>query len=326
MSKRKFKVAIGLPVYNGERYLAQTLENMLLQSFPDFEIIISDNASTDRTAEICRHYAARDDRVRYVRQAENIGATPNFNAVFRLSDSTYFKWAAVDDLCDRDFLKKAVAILDAESDVVWCHSRSSHIDENGDLLDDPALLDVSYAERGQATASDRFDAVLLGQGGCLDSYALIRSEAIRRTPLYLPGYGSEKVFIAELALLGRYAEIPETLFFSRIVVEGSGNLASAAEQQAFSDPNRPYAAYLARFIFLGGYLGAVWRSAPDWRERIKCWIVIVRWLAQFSKWRSVLTRMVRGQGVGGGNVSRLERRQAAIGGHSGLHQQGGSGR
>lgn len=325
MSKRKIKVAIGMPVYNGERFLAKTLDNLLGQSFADFEIIISDNASTDRTGEICRQYAAKDERVRYVRQSENLGAISNFNAVFQLSDSEYFKWAAVDDVCDVSFLERAVAILDSDPDVVWCHARSSHIDANGEFLDDPDLLDVSYIERAAPAASARFKAVLLGSGGCLDSYALMRSHAIRRTPLYLPGYGSEKVFIAELALLGRYAEIPETLFFARVVAEGSGNIATATEQQVFADPGKPYAAYFARFIFLAGYLSAIWRSAPSWSERVKCWFVVLRWLMQVSKWLTVLTSTVMGRGVGGGNVDRLRKHETGSRNPDLQHNTGTSG-
>src|SRR5689334_4004766 len=86
-------VAIGLPCYNSEKYLAQSIESLLAQTFKDFVLIISDNASTDGTADICKKYAAQDSRVRYFRNPTNIGMMPNFNRVFALSDSKYFKWA-----------------------------------------------------------------------------------------------------------------------------------------------------------------------------------------------------------------------------------------
>ena len=305
MSMVKKKVTIGLPVYNGEKFIANTLEALLGQSYGKFELIISDNASTDKTEQICREFASRDSRIRYVRQPKNLGAVPNFNCVFEISDSHYFKWAAADDICDPTYLEKAVLILDTHPEVVWCHSRSSHIDVNGQLLDDLECLDVSYSDREAATASQRFQAVLLGKNGCLDSYGLIRSEDIRKTPLYLPYYGPEKVFIAELALLGSYKEIPETLFFARVIAEGSGNLQTAGEQQAFIDTQNNEPASLIRLQFLFGYFRAIQRSAPSWSERAKCRFVVLKWVLQISKWRRVLLTAIRGQGVGGGTSSDL---------------------
>lgn len=300
------KVAIGLPVFNGERYLAETLNCLLGQSYSDFDLIISDNASQDRTEEICRAYAARDPRIRYFRQPENLGAVPNFNRVFELSDSTYFKWAAVDDICDPTFLEKAVETLDRNPEAVWCHSRSSHIDHAGRALKEPGSQNVSYHEREQASAGGRFRAVLLDDRGCLDSYGLIRSEAIRRTPLFLPLYGPEKVFIAELALMGPYREIPETLFYVRVIPEGSGNVTSAAEQQAFADGGKSRRPPFTRLRFLFGYIAAIKRSSPDNRETLIALQALCRWIFQVSKWRGLLIKTLRGEGVGGGNVERLK--------------------
>src|SRR5919112_5909956 len=100
------RVTIGLPVYNGERFLEQALDGLLAQTFTDFELIISDNASTDRTPEICQAYAARDSRIRYVRQPENIGAGPNHNILVPMARGEYFKWASHDDLYDPDLVAK----------------------------------------------------------------------------------------------------------------------------------------------------------------------------------------------------------------------------
>jgi hypothetical protein len=305
LSNRR-KVAIGLPVYNGSRFIEGALTSLLDQSYSDFDLIISDNASTDQTEEICRDFARSDARIRYIRQEKNLGAVPNFNRVFELSDHEYFKWAAVDDFCHPSYLKKAVRVLDAHPEVVWCHARSSHTDEAGQLLDDPASLDVSYVEREASHAHDRFKAVLLGAKGCLDSYGLIRSSAIRKTPLFLPYYGPEKVFIAELALLGQYKEIQETLFFARVVAEGSGNRKTAEEQQKFIATNTP-PFRLTRVNFLLGYLSAIRRSAPSQTDALRCRISVLQWLFQISKWRAVAIKTLRGQGVGAGNVERLNR-------------------
>src|SRR2546425_9420098 len=94
------QVSVGLPVYNGERYLAEALDSLLTQSYEDFELIICDNASTDRTGEIARSYAAKDKRVRYARNDKNLGAGGNFRRGFALASGEYFRWAASDDVCE----------------------------------------------------------------------------------------------------------------------------------------------------------------------------------------------------------------------------------
>ena len=109
------RVSIGLTVFNSERYLDESIQSLLSQTFQDFELIISDNASTDRTKDIALTYAARDHRVRYVRNRMNIGVAGNFNQVFRLSSGEFFKWAAYDDLCAPDFLFRCVEVLDRSS-------------------------------------------------------------------------------------------------------------------------------------------------------------------------------------------------------------------
>jgi glycosyltransferase involved in cell wall biosynthesis len=307
MAQPAQKVEIGLPVYNGEKFLERALAMLLGQSYGEFELIISDNASTDGTEQICRKYADLDPRIRYFRQDQNIGAVANFNWVFENSNCEYFKWAAVDDLCSPTYLEKVVKILDDDPACIWCHSRSSHIDAAGNLLEDADCCDVSYEKRGSPIASKRFEDVVLGKGGCIDSYGLMRSEAIRQTDLFMPLYGAEKIFMAELALIGTYREIPETLFFVRVDDTSSGSLATAEEQQQFVDPNGTAKVRFARLSYLKGYLKAIRRSAPGSIEVAKSTLVILRWLFQISKWKSILEKAIKGQGVGGGNIDRLKR-------------------
>jgi glycosyltransferase involved in cell wall biosynthesis len=123
------KVAIGLPVYNGDNYLAAAIESILAQSYGDFDFLISDNASTDGTEEICRAYAKRDPRIRYVRQAQNVGAAANYNLLVPMTDSPYFKWAAHDDLLAPGCLAACVDVLDSDPTVVLASPASMLIDE-----------------------------------------------------------------------------------------------------------------------------------------------------------------------------------------------------
>ncbi|MBS0016773.1 MAG: glycosyltransferase family 2 protein, partial [Arthrospira sp. SH-MAG29] len=128
------RVSIGLPVYNGENFIQETLDCLLSQTFDDFELIICDNASTDRTEEICRDYAARDKRIRYYRHPENLGAAKNYNRTFELSTAEYFKWAAHDDLYAPEFLERCVEALDTHPSTVLCYPQEYWIDEQGNPL------------------------------------------------------------------------------------------------------------------------------------------------------------------------------------------------
>src|ERR1700683_4254551 len=107
------RLTIGLQVYNGENDLAECLEALLGQTYEDFELLISDNASTDATADICRRYAKRDPRIRYVRQPRNIGLGPNYNFLVDQATGEFFKPAWHDDLYARDLLKRCIQALDA---------------------------------------------------------------------------------------------------------------------------------------------------------------------------------------------------------------------
>src|SRR5680860_1035425 len=131
VTAKPVKVSVGMPVYNGEKYVGAALECLLSQTLTDFELIISDNASTDRTESICRSYAARDSRVRYFRNEQNTGGTANFNRVLELASSEYFKWACHDDLHAPTYLEQCAGILDRNPSFVLCHSKTRHIDSNG---------------------------------------------------------------------------------------------------------------------------------------------------------------------------------------------------
>ena len=118
MSKNNFKVSIGLPVYNGENFLKYALDSLLSQTFRDFEIIISDNASTDNTPKICQEYVLKDKRIRYIRQNNNMGALWNFNFVLKQSNKEYFIWVSSDDKLHPEFLEKNIDILEKNKNVV----------------------------------------------------------------------------------------------------------------------------------------------------------------------------------------------------------------
>src|SRR5690349_21549528 len=149
MNHNKPRVSIGLPVRNGARFLAQAVDSLLAQSYPDFELIISDNASTDETEAICREYAAHDARVRYYRSREDVGLARNYNYLFMRARGEYFKWAAADDVHEPDYVARCVDILEHDSSVVLAYARTKFIDENGVPLADS---DPGFDLRSEAAA------------------------------------------------------------------------------------------------------------------------------------------------------------------------------
>jgi glycosyltransferase involved in cell wall biosynthesis len=312
------RVSLGMPVYNGEEYLEESVGDLLAQTFEDFELVISDNASTDRTEEICRALAARDPRVRYFRETENRGACWNHNRVVQLARGEFFKFAAHDDRHAPTYLERCVEILDAHPDVVWCHSVSTHIDPSGHRLDGPNAGDVGFAAasvhpswrhatRESTRAQERFRAVLLGPGGNKDVFGLIRTEAVRRAAPMIPHYGMDKVLVAELSLLGRYREVPEVLFFGRIHPRGSGALATADQQRRFIAPRDSRRFAFTRLHLLFGHIRSVRRARLSFGERLACYGVLIQYLFQFKKWFPVLGKVLTRSGTGGAYVEPLER-------------------
>lgn len=204
------KLSIGLPVYNGEKFIKASINSILAQTFTDFELIISDNASTDKTEEICRAYAAQDSRIRYYRNDKNIGCSGNFNRVFELSTGEYFKWVAYDDLHAPDFLEKCIAALDQDPSIILCHSQAYFIDEQEKFLQ---TYDIK-CNTNSSKPSQRFHELLI-KHLCYQIYGVIRASALRSIPPMGSYAHADGILLLRLGLLGRFYEIPEYLFFPR---------------------------------------------------------------------------------------------------------------
>jgi hypothetical protein len=314
------QVTIGVPVYNGAKYLAAALDSLLAQTFTDFTVIISDNASTDGTAKIGRRYAERDPRICFERQLTNRGAAWNYNRVMRDCQSPYFKWMAHDDIIAPAYLQQCVATLEASPEVAWCQTHVQLIDADGELVrgninawnnPNAPMTDVHSVQsfdpggrrgdRSAADASVRFAAVLLGAAWCLDGYGLLRTDALHQTRGYLPTYGTEKILVGELSLLGRYAEVPLPLQMIRVHHEASGGLASTAEQQAYMGARASNRWLHPRLQLLCDQWTSVRRASLPRGQRLRCYCVVARYLLQVGKWRNVLRSFARGSGTGGAN-------------------------
>lgn len=203
------RVSIGLPVFNGENFLERAMDSILAQTFEDMEVILCDNASTDRTQELCQDYASKDSRVEFHASERNRGAAWNFNRAFHLARGEFFKWAAHDDFLDPTFVESCESALTLNPQLILCHSRSHELDEGGEYrrhLHCPTSIEME-------TAAERFRGLVLEHHAAVLIFGLIRSSALQKTPL-IGGYvGSDWVLLSELGLMGPLLEIPEVLFW-----------------------------------------------------------------------------------------------------------------
>jgi glycosyltransferase involved in cell wall biosynthesis len=226
-------LTVGLPVYNGENYLTESLDSLLAQTFTDFELVISDNHSSDATEEICRHYAARDSRIRYLRQKRNIGAIPNHNILLDRARTPYFKWAAHDDLYGPELLAKCVAVLDDDPAVVLCHGDKAVIDADGVVVD--------RLEYRLHTASpdpvERFRSLVVADGAD-DEYGVIRTRVLRTVRAKDSYHHASRPWIAEIALRGRFHQVHDLLYFRRDHPSRSDRRATIPALSANLDPRR----------------------------------------------------------------------------------------
>lgn len=257
------RVSIGVPVYNGDRYIAETLDSLLAQTFDDFELIISDNASTDSTEEICRSYAGQDGRVRYFRNATNLGVAANYRCVLQSSSGEYFRWANCDDLFAPESLARCAEVLDRDPSVVLTYPKAKLIDARGEIIGeyDDRLHVVS------PRASRRFVEVCARLGLVHVYFGLVRASVLRKTRLIRHFQGGDIPLVAELALYGKFWEIPEVLFYRRFHSGALSSYTEAQRQECF-DPDSRGRPSLRTWKTLLAHVGSVVRAPVGSREKL----------------------------------------------------------
>jgi glycosyltransferase involved in cell wall biosynthesis len=281
-------VSIGFPVYNGERYLCEAMDSLLTQTFEDFEIVISDNASTDRTEEICRSFAAQDRRVRYVRQPANRGGAWNLNAVFAMATGVYFKWAAHDDLCKPTFLERCVETLDQLPSVVLSYPRTIIIDEDSKIIE---YYDVCV-RTGSRHANIRFLDLIRVYHGCYQVNGLIRAAALRRSPLIGNYAAADRVLLARLSLLGPFYEVPEYLFLSRRHKAQSVS-SSRFARTAWFDPTKRGRIVFPEWRLFREHFTCLRDTPLSANERALCMFHALCWPLWNRNWRGMMIDLVR---------------------------------
>lgn len=276
-------LSIGLPVYNGAEYLAESLDALLAQTYGDYELIVSDNASTDNTAEICHTYAARDERIRYIRQPRNIGASPNHNLLPREARGDLFKWASHDDLYAPDLLRRCVDALDADPELVLAHAWQAIIDGAGDVV-----LPVDYAlSTDDPRAPERFRSMLFTVGGD-DFYGVIRRDVLLKIKKMGSYHHADRTFVSALALHGRFHQVPEQLYFRRDH-PGRAERAKPSMRQrcANLDPRRanrwlhPLPRLAAEYVW--GFVSAIQQAPLSQADRRACYRHLASWIASRAK-------------------------------------------
>jgi glycosyltransferase involved in cell wall biosynthesis len=269
------RVSIGMPVYNAQRYLREAIDSLLAQSMRDFEIVLSDNASSDATPDICRDYAARDRRVKFHRNDANLGVVANFNRVFQLSTGHYFKWAAYDDLHAPTYLERCADVLDRDAGLAVCHSLTRGIDEDG-------------RDRGEFPASHRLDVPraaerfrrMIWTDAFPPIWGLFRSAQVRRRGLFGPFMGSDRNFLAEMVLAGGVAYVPEFLFLLR---EHPGSYTASVteyyQRLSWYAPGKRIPSWFQVPRTAIGYAGAIRRADVPLSEKAACARHVFGWLA-----------------------------------------------
>lgn len=245
-------ISIGLPVYSAERYLAGAIESHLAQTFGDFELIISDNGSTDGTQRICSEFARRDPRIRYIREDINRGLSWNHARVVELSRGKYFRWGAADDLISADFLTETLELLESEPRAVLCVPRTVNIDAEGRVTGElPRTLDLDTDD-----VIERAQAVLFRPYQMVYPQGLMRLDGLLQTRRQWNYFGWDFVLLLELALRGRFRQTEHAILYRRL----HDKQASRVQRDASRGVGQIEPTFAARWVF------------PHWRwqrERIR---------------------------------------------------------
>lgn len=219
ISKTNIAITIGMPVYNGAKYIGEALDSLLVQTFTDFELIISDNASTDATQSICEEYARRDLRIRYVRQSENRGALANFQFVLDQAQGEFFMWAAADDKWDRDWVRSLRNALETAG-VGAAFGKLMHIDENSKTLKHPANGNTFKYVGSKLRRRIRYFIEFERYGKANPIYSLFRRSALRG--LVITAYSVDFHIVFDVLLKTEIIPVKDTVLYKRVHAASMG--------------------------------------------------------------------------------------------------------
>lgn len=298
MSNSVPRLSIGVPVYNGADYIHEAITSHLEQDFGDFELVVSDNCSTDATPDIVNELAAQDARITYSRNDENIGGPANFNRLFRLTTGELFRWAAADDRIEPGYLSRVIDMMDADPAIVIGHAESLLIDpasepmlemEQGYLGGDGFLEAITLTPPAGDTRfhapspHTRIDAVINNNHRNFYIFGIMRRDTMMQTRLHGSFYGGDRTLLVEMAMRGTFKKVPAQLFASRSHAKNSGrNGLNFEELKEHGAEDLSYAGQVMK-----GYVNAVRNANVGRADELKCLAIIAKKFKQ-------PTRLLRG--------------------------------
>tara|TARA_B110000495_G_C22883604_1_gene515334 strand:+ start:52 stop:900 length:849 start_codon:yes stop_codon:yes gene_type:complete len=208
------KISIGIPVYNGEQYIKDTIDSLLSQTFKNFEVIISDNASTDSTKKKCLDYVVQDNRIHYIQQEQNIGVWRNYFFLPSKAKSEYFMWLPVGDILHPEFLKKNIQVLERDEEIVASIGRLQYIDENNKKI--PEFDPYEYTNYPMKSQLDKKIAFYLRTKNSRNMGALCRTKALQKSIPKIIIPMEDRMILLNLLRFGDINVIDEVLTYLRI--------------------------------------------------------------------------------------------------------------
>ncbi len=281
------RVTVGMPTYNAESHIEEAIESILNQSFGDLELLISDNASTDRTEEICRAYAEKDARVTYIRQSVNMGATENYNFVCRQSDAEFFKWHSSNDICTEETVARCINKLVENSDVVLAYPRTKLFRQ---ILDDAADYDDNLVAN-ENLARHRFFHIIDNMALNNVMNGVIRTSVLQKTPLIRGFLYADRNMVAELALMGKVLPVDGCIFYRRMDAESATYLKSEIEVLAHFDPSWKRQLFFTNWRIFSAYFSSLVRCDFGFVSLSKSLPMLARrlWWAKAELWQDITT-------------------------------------
>jgi glycosyltransferase involved in cell wall biosynthesis len=287
-------VSVGLPIFNGENYLHQAIESVIQQTYPNWELIISDNGSTDMTPAICRHYQEKDSRIHYHRLEKNYGASLNFNRTFTLSNGPYFKWLAHDDVMAPENIAKAVEVLENREEIVLCGCQKKTMDAEGHIIRHYLFEELKLTSDDPAKRYKQLLKVFehFSYGDFV--FGLHRREKLKDTNLIGKYAGADVILLAQLILKGKFYVIDEPLFFRRIhpgismslnnkqgviipsKTPGKIYYKSFAEVAKWFDPKNK-ARQFPHFVWLKVFIQSIHQDIPGRSDRLSLYLSSYKW-------------------------------------------------
>jgi hypothetical protein len=305
------RVCIAMPLRNAQQHLARTIESILAQTFSDLELVICDNASTDASEQICREFVRRDKRVIYTRLPQTIRMADNRQRACRLgAGSQFFKWAMPGELLPSTFIQRCVEALDRDSTAVLAFAHARRFEQQQQI----------HQQHHARLASDshcptqRFAAIALANhalGDQIELLGLFRRAALELIPPPADHPAAERVFLARLALVGRFVQVPEAILLACDPSGSNLGLANCSPRNrhmtAITPPLMQHAAQIGfpEWRLMLEYLRSIQYGWLSLRQRAACAAVVLHRQLIDGNW----VRLTRDVALAGQKLlSRLIRR------------------